>query len=83
MTTYNLTPATFVRRTGFNTGSVFTFDCVSNRGGAYRVNATAMDDGGAVADVFRIRDGKTVSRMTSVGSKIHTLAIQHIAAATA
>ena len=82
MTTYNLTPAKFVRRTGFNTGSTFTFDCISNRGGAYRVNATAMDDGGAVADVFRIRDGKTVSRMTSVGSKIHTLAIQHIAAAT-
>ena len=82
MTSYSFTPAENTGRNAFDTATNFRFDCESNRGGLYRVNAKVGDGGSVVSQVFRVRDGKDVCRTTRLGDKIHTLAIQHALAAT-
>lgn len=82
MTTYSFTSAETTGRNAFNTATKFRFDCESNNGGLYRVNAIVQDAGGVTAQVFRVRDGKDVCRTTRLGHKIHTLAVAHALDAT-
>jgi len=78
MTTLNFTEPKFEGRNAWNSGSRFTCNCVTNRGGTYRVRVYLGDDGSAVASAFKTKTFADVNSMSKFGSELHRQAIAYV-----
>jgi hypothetical protein len=78
MTKLNFTECHYEGRNAFDSGSRYSFECVTSRGGVYRGYVYLTDEGGAVASAFKLKTFAAVTRMSQFGSKLHTAAIAHV-----
>lgn len=80
MTALNFTKCNFEGRNAWDSGSRFSFECVTNRGGVYRGQVYLGDDGSAVAHAIKAKTFASVTRMSKFGSELHRQAIAHVKA---
>lgn len=78
MTKLNFTECNFQGRNAWDSGSRFSFECVTNRGGTYRGHVYLGDDGSATASAFKAKTFAAVTRMSKFGSDLHRQAIAYV-----
>ena len=59
-------------------GINYRFECKTQRGANYRGTVWMGNKGGVIADCFRVKDFKHISRMTKFGSELESAAIKFV-----
>jgi len=59
-------------------GINYRFECKTQRGANYRGTVWMGYKGGVIANSFRVKDLKSISRMTKFGSELESAAIKFV-----